>query len=242
MNDEKKIALVTGGNRGLGLGICEALAKKGIKVILTARDEAKGTQAVNTLIEMNGDVIFHQLNVTKEQSIITLVEYIEKNVGHIDILVNNAGMILEEDFRQPGSQISLDTLKHTMEVNFYGAFLVTQALIPLIKKAGGGRIINISARNSLPSFAFSGWLAFKASKASLNAMTVDLAKELENDNIVVNVVHPGWVDTDTGRYVGNGKTPTLTVQEGVQSIIWLALESSKEITGKFIFNKEIIDW
>ncbi|OLS18866.1 MAG: 3-oxoacyl-[acyl-carrier-protein] reductase FabG [Candidatus Heimdallarchaeota archaeon LC_3] len=215
----KKIALVTGGNRGLGLGICGELAKKGIKVILTARDEAKGRQAVNSLLEMKGEVIFHQLDVTNEQSILTLTEYIEKNHGYIDILVNNAGMIVEEDFRQPGSQLSLDAVKQTMELNFYGPLRVTQALIPLIKRTKGGRIINISARNSFLSFAFSGWLAYKASKACLNAMTVDLAKELEKDNIAVNAVHPGWVDTDTGRYVGGGKKPTLTIQEGAQSTI-----------------------
>ena len=242
MTNEKKIALVTGGNRGLGLGICDALAKRGIKVILTAREEAKGRQGVNSLLEINGDVIFHQLDVTKEQSILKLTKYIENNSGYIDILVNNAGMISEEDFRQPGSQLSLDVVKQTMEVNFYGALRVTQALIPLIKRAGGGRIINISARNSLPNFAFSGWLAYKASKASLNAMTVDLAKELEKYNIVVNALHPGWVDTDAGRFVGDGKIPTLTVQEGARSVIWLALESPKEITGKFIIDKKIVDW
>ncbi|MCH8907716.1 MAG: SDR family oxidoreductase [Candidatus Heimdallarchaeota archaeon] len=242
MTDEKKIAIVTGGNRGLGLGICDALAKRGIKVILTAREEVKGRRSVNALLEMNRDVTFHQLDVTKEQSIATLSDYIEQNHGHVDILVNNAGMILEEDFRQTGSHVSLDVVKQTMEVNFYGALRVTQTLIPLIKRAGGGRIINISARNSFPSSASSGWLAFKASKASLNVMTVDLAKELEKDNISVNAVHPGWVNTDTGRFVGDGKIPTLSVEEGAQSVIWLALESPKEITGKFIIDKKIVDW
>ena len=197
---------------------------------------------VNSLLEKNEDVIFHQLDVTNEQSILTLTEHIEKNHGHIDILVNNAFMLVEEDFKVPGSQLSLDAVRQTMEVNFYGPMRVTQALIPLIKKAKGGRIINISARNSFPRFAFSGWLAYKASKACLNILTVDLAKELENDDIAVNAVHPGWVDTDAGRYVGKGKRPTLTIEEGAQSTIWLALESPKEVTGKFIIDKKIVDW
>lgn len=151
-------------------------------------------------------------------------------------------MLIEEDIKQPGSKLSLDAMKQAMEVNFYGPLRVTQAFIPMIKRAGGGRIINISARNSFPSVTFSGWLAYKASKASLNIMTVDLAKELENDNILVNAVHPGWINSDAGRYVGKGKIPPLTIQDGAQSTIWLALESPQEITGKFIIDKKIVYW
>lgn len=157
-----KIALITGGNRGIGFEICRELAKKGLKVILTARSEEKGRKAVDILLKEGLQVDFHQLDVTNKESISILREFIEKSYDKLDILINNAGILT--DYGKTTLNVEMETVRKTMETNFIGVFKLSQELIPLLKKSEDARIINISS--SMGSFyeGYSGSPAYSISK------------------------------------------------------------------------------
>ncbi|MDP6620012.1 MAG: SDR family NAD(P)-dependent oxidoreductase, partial [Nitrospinota bacterium] len=140
---EKKIALVTGGNKGIGLEICRQLARKGIEVILTSRDGNRGEKAAQTLQREGLETAFLQLDVTDPESVGRCAANAEKKFGRLDILINNAGVRFDRDLAI--MDLKLDVLRKTVETNIYGPFLVCQAFLPLMKKSGGGRIVNVSS-------------------------------------------------------------------------------------------------
>ena len=242
-SNDKKIALVTGANKGLGFEISRQLAKQEITVLIGARDESKGAEAAEKLQAEGLDVESIKLDVTDISSIATAAKKIEERFGKLDILVNNAGIIL--DWGVNPSNLELNVLKQTFETNLFSAFAVLQAVLPLIRNSHAGRIVNMSSTlGSLTDtldpnshyFGFKG-LAYQASKAALNEITAQFAKELTDTPIKVNSACPGWVQTD----MGSADAPA-TVEEGADTPVWLATLPEDGPTGGFFNSRKPIPW
>lgn len=245
MGETKKVALVTGANKGIGFETARQLAAKGITVLLGARDERKGEEAASGLRDENLDVQFLHLDVTDTQMHEAARRFIEENFGKLDILVNNAGITL--DAGVPASEGTLEQWRGTFETNVFNLIALTQRLLPLIKKSEAGRIVNLSSilgslkwssdpNSDIGSFAFSG-TAYNASKAALNMFTVHLANELKDTTIKVNACHPGWVKTDMG-----GENAPLNIEEGARTPVMLATLPAEAYTGKYVHMNDELPW
>ncbi|MBD2541729.1 SDR family oxidoreductase [Coleofasciculus sp. FACHB-SPT36] len=235
----KKVAIVTGANRGLGFETCRQLAKRDIQVILTSRDEAKGKAAVEKLQAEGLEVVSHPLDVTSAESIEHLAQFIRNQFGRLDILVNNAG-IARDPLGDPEGSIfntEVSTIRETMETNLHGPLMLCQALIPLMKEHQYGRVVNVSSGAGQLSDMNTGFPAYRISKTALNALTRIFANELEGTNILVNSVCPGWVRTDMG-----GPNATRSVEQGVDTIMWLATLPDDGPTSGFFRDRQPIDW
>ncbi len=228
----QKIAVVTGANRGIGFEICRQLARLGMKVVLTARDEEKGREVARKLQNEGLDVVFYPLDVTKEQSVQRLAEWIEQTFHRLDILINNAGIYI--DMGYPVLQADMDKIKETMDVNAYGPLRVCKALVPIMLKNDFGRIINMSSRAGAFSQMTTRQPGYRMSKTALNVITKLLANELVGTNITVNSMTPGSTHTDL---YPQGKR---SVEESADTAIWLATENTT--TGKFYGDRKEIDW
>lgn len=232
----QKTAVVTGANRGIGFEVCRQLAHLGMKVILTARDKEKGRKAAQSLQNEGMDVVFHSLDVTKEESIQGLAEWLEQTHGRVDILVNNAGIQVDRD--NTALQADIDKIKETMETNVYGPLRVCKALVPMIRKSNFGRIINVSSGMGALSVLTRARVArtpgYCVSKAALNVVTKLLGNELLDTNVTVNSMAPGNVRTDMNP---RGER---SVEEGADTIVWLATECTA--SGKFFEDREERDW
>lgn len=233
--ETQRLALVTGANRGIGFEICRQLAKRGIRVLLTARDERKGRQAAARLTQDGTDVQFHQLDVTDDESVGRLVKFVEAEFGGVDILVNNAGVYPDEGV--PGLTIDLDTVRRTLEVNAYGPLRLCQALVPLMRRRRYGRIVNVSSGAGSLTEMGGRTLAYRVSKVSLNAITRILADEVRGSGILINAMCPGWVRTEMG-----GRHATRSVEEGADTAIFLATLPDTGPTGGFFRDRKPIPW
>jgi len=231
---ERNIAIVTGGNRGIGYEICKELARLGCRVVLTCRNEADGRRAVAKL-DSGDNIVFHRLDVTNSKDIASLRDWIVKTYGRLDILINNAGVYLDEGI----SVFDLDekTMRHTLEVNFYGAFHMCQAFVPLMRKNGYGRIVNISSGYGAMSEMGGNVAAYRISKTALNALTLIAAHELRDCNIKVNAVCPGWVSTDMG-----GNMAPVSPEAAAKDIVHFALLDGTGPNGGFFRYKKPIQW
>ena len=229
----RRVAVVTGGNRGIGHEVVRQLAEKGWRVILAARDEAKGRKACGDLKSQGFDVGFYRLDVTDSENIRRLADDLKTELGRLDVLVNNAGILMDEDRRS--SEVTMETVRKTMETNFFGPFQLSQALLPLLLKSDDARIINVSSGLGQLSDGGGGYPAYSISKAALNALTVQLAEDLR-DRVKVNSVCPGWVRTEMG-----GPGARRNVEKGAESIVWLATASNIP-SGKFIRDQKEIAW
>jgi NAD(P)-dependent dehydrogenase (short-subunit alcohol dehydrogenase family) len=237
---KQQVALITGSNRGIGFEIAKQLAMKKIQVILTSRNLANGEAAVSNLVRDGvKKVVAMELDVSNQLSVDNLLEKVEKSFRRLDILVNNAAILIDrEDL--VASNADLETVKATLETNLVGAWRTCKAFIPLMKKNGYGRIVNVSSGSGeFEYMAASGgyWPAYSVSKASLNALTVMLASELKGTNILVNAVCPGWVRTDMG-----GPNATRSVEEGAATPVWLATLPDGGPTGHNYYDKKQINW
>jgi len=234
---DKRVAVVTGANRGIGLEICRQLGRRGgIRVYLTARNEAKGNAAAQTLRDEGIDVEFYPLDVTSEQSVKLFAGWLEGTCKRCDILVNNAGILAD-----PRGSRFLDsrpaTYRQTLETNVFGPLLLIQALVPLMMKNRYGRIVNISSAQGQLSDMGVGTPAYRISKAALNALTCVLAAELTGSGILVNSMCPGWVRTDMG-----GPGAPRTVQQGADTAVWLATLPDDGASGGFFRDRMPIPW
>ncbi|MBI3596722.1 MAG: SDR family oxidoreductase [Nitrospirae bacterium] len=230
---DKRIAIVTGANRGIGTEVVRQLAEKKWKVILTARDEAQGRKACEDLAGRGLDVQFHRLDVTDPENIHRLAQDLKADPGRLDVLVNNAGVLMDED--RGSDRITIETLRRTMEANFFGPFQLSQALLPLLNRSDDARIVNVSSGLGQLSDGGGGYPAYSISKAALNMMTVQLAEDLKG-RVKVNSVCPGWVRTEMG-----GPGATRSVEKGAESIVWLATDPMIP-NGKFIRDRKEIAW
>ena len=235
MKQNSRVAVVTGGNRGIGFEICKELSKVGCRVVLTSRDEEHGKQAVANLSSDKKNIVYHKLDVTNGKDIETLRDWILKTYGRIDILINNAGIYLDEGT----SVFNVDEkiVKETLDVNFYGAFNICRALIPIMRQNGYGRIVNISSGYGAMSEMAGYHAAYRISKAALNALTLIMADELRDGGIKVNAVCPGWVNTDMG-----GKMAPVSAEKAAKDIVHVALMDEKGPTGSFFRHKKPIEW
>lgn len=241
---EKRIALVTGANKGLGFATSRRLAQEGIIVLMGCRNAARGRGAEKKLLEEGLNAEFVQLDVTNRDHIAQVVKLIRKKFSRLDILVNNAGASFGEDGTQNSSTtVSPRDLRRTFDVNFFGLVELTQALLPLIRKSMAGRIVNVSSiMGSLAVQSSEGRMSYKpfaydASKTAVNSFTIHLAAALRGTNIKVNSAHPGWVRTDMG-----GPQAPLTPAEGAETAFRLAILRLNGPSGKFLHVEEELPW
>jgi 2-dehydro-3-deoxy-D-gluconate 5-dehydrogenase len=188
-----RVAIVTGGNGGIGLGMAKGLARAGATIAIAARDEAKGKAAVEELHAPGSHCRFYPLQVSSKASCEQMVERVFADLGRCDILVNNAGMAI----RKPPELISEAEWREVLDVNLSGALFCAQAAYPHMKAAGRGKIINIGSMYSL--FGAPYVAAYAASKGGIVQLTRSLACAWAADNIQVNAILPGWINTDLTR-------------------------------------------
>ncbi|RXH56940.1 SDR family oxidoreductase [Granulicella sibirica] len=242
----KKIALITGANKGIGLETAKQLAAEGITVLLGARDLAKGEEAAAKLKEEGFEVRPVKIDIDDKASQDAIAALIEKDYGVLDILINNAGVLIDESrARNQTSTTSEEILRKTFDTNFFATISLTQKLLPLIRKSEAGRIVNLSSiLASLTLHATKGspiyeakTFAYDASKTALNQFTVHLAHELANTKIKVNSAHPGWVKTD----MGTDAAP-MEIPEGAKTSVWLATLPEDGPTGGYFHLGESLPW
>jgi NAD(P)-dependent dehydrogenase (short-subunit alcohol dehydrogenase family) len=234
MDSKQRIAVVTGGNRGIGLEICRQLAQLGYQVVLTSRDEVQGLGAQQRLMAEGAEVGYHPLDVTDAESVHRLAEVLQQAYRRVDVLVNNAGVMLDD---RDVLEADLDIVRATMETNVYGPWRLAQALVPLMQQHGYGRIVNLSSGMGQLSGMGSHRPAYRLSKTALNALTRILAAELQGSNILVNSMSPGWVRTDMG-----GPSAPRSVEEGADTAVWLATLPDDGPTGGFFQDRKPIPW
>jgi NAD(P)-dependent dehydrogenase (short-subunit alcohol dehydrogenase family) len=234
MDTPKPIIVVTGGNRGIGFEICRQLAGRGAQVVLTSRKPEAGDEAVKKLSGQGLAARFQPLDVTGAESIAALRDSVERSFGRLDVLINNAGIISEED--ASGLEVKPAAVRATLETNTLAPLLLSQALLPLLKRSRAARIVNVSSGMGALSGMGGDHAAYRISKAALNAVTGVLAAELRGA-VAVNSVCPGWVRTDMG-----GANAERDVSQGADTAVWLALEAPQELTGKFVRDRKVIPW
>lgn len=236
--EKKKIALVTGGNRGLGFETCRQLAQLGISVILSARDISKGEKAAKQLSDRGLDVVFYQLDVSNQSRINNISEQLMQQFTRLDVLVNNAAILY--DTWQHAINADLEVVNQAIITNLFGSWKLSQVFVPIMKRNKYGRIVNVSSGagslHYMGSSGGGGTPAYSVSKAALNALTRILAAELRGTGILVNSVDPGWVATDMG---GRGGRP---VEDGAKGIVWAATLPDNGPTGGFFFDGNPVPW
>ena len=240
----KKIALITGANKGIGLETARQLGKQGITVLTGARDEAKSGQAAETLRKEGLDAHGIVIDVNDAGSIQKAAAGIERDHGRLDILVNNAGVMLDDDKKKPSEQ-SLEVWRKTFDTNLFGLIATTQAFLPLLRKSAAGRIVNLSSiLGSIHFHATPGSptydnkvAAYNVSKSAVNAFTVQLAYELKDTPMKVNAAHPGWVKTEMG-----GEGATMEISDGAKTSVALATAGADGPNGAFLHMGETLPW
>src|SRR5213595_1261634 len=229
-----KTALITGANKGIGYEVARQLAVKGFHVFIGARSQDAGRKAADKIAEGGGKATFLEIDVADNASVTAAAREFAKAADHLDVLVNNAGIIVDGD--NAILEITDELLRKTLETNTLGALRVTRAFVPLLAKSKVPRIINVSSGGGQLTGGADGWSpAYCISKTALNGVTSQLAAALPK--FAVNSVCPGWVRTDMG-----GANATRSVQEGADTIVWLASEAPQDLTGKFLRDRKEIPW
>jgi NAD(P)-dependent dehydrogenase (short-subunit alcohol dehydrogenase family) len=252
MNRKRRVALVTGANKGIGFETARQLLREGFRVFLGARDEKAGKVAAEKLNNEVGTkgsdlvtghkgqsgsdslVTFLKIDISNAESIRAAAEEFGKQSDYLDALVNNAGIALDDD--KDVLTTTPEVFETTLRTNSLGALLVSQAFLPFLKKSDAPRIVNVSSGGGQLTDGADGWApAYCISKTALNGVTVQLAAALPN--FAVNSVCPGWVRSDMG-----GSNATRSVAEGASGIVWLACEAPHKETGKFWKDRKVISW
>jgi NAD(P)-dependent dehydrogenase (short-subunit alcohol dehydrogenase family) len=228
------LALVTGANRGIGREIVKQLAAKGITTLLAARDKAKADAAAR---ELSGgeQILPRELDVNDPGSVRRLAESVASEFGKLDILVNNAGVLLDPE--ASALNVDMTVVQTTLATNLLGAWRVAQAFVPLLKKSGHGRIVNMSSQLGQLQSMRDAYPSYRVSKAALNAVTLMLADALKHDGVLVNSCCPGWIKTDMG-----GANAPGTVEEGADTPVWLATLPDDGPSGGFYQGRKRIPW
>lgn len=244
-----KVALITGGNRGLGLATARILGGAGSTVIIAARDQERSHAAVVALRRDDIYATAIQVDIADPVSVAAAADRVAREHGRLDILVNNAGILPEATTPQAARPLDLDLFTRTLTTNVLGAVAVTQALLPLLTASDAGRIVNVSSTmGSLsdqldPESPYYGMVlpAYQTSKAALNGLTIALSKALAGSPVKVNSVCPGWVQTDLGGPENRAAAPT-TADEAAQVVAEAALLDPAGPSGTFFGAAGPIAW
>jgi NAD(P)-dependent dehydrogenase (short-subunit alcohol dehydrogenase family) len=229
-----KTALITGANKGIGREVARQLAAKGFHVFVGARNRDAVRKAADEIVKDGGKATFLETDVSDDNSVTAAAREFAKVADHLDVLVNNAGIIVDGDTAI--LEISDEIFRKTLETNTLGALRVTRAFVPLLAKSKAPRVINVSSGGGQLTGGADGWApAYCISKTALNGITSQLATALPK--FAVNSVCPGWVHTDMG-----GRNATRSVEEGADTIVWLASEAPQSLTGKFLRDRKEIPW
>ena len=229
-----KTALITGANKGIGREVARQLAAKGFHVIVGARNAEAGRRAAEEIAKKCGKATFLEIDVVDDDRVINAASEFSKIEHHLDVLVNNAGIIVDGD--NAILEISDDLFRKTLETNTLGPLRVTRAFTPLLRKSKAPRVINVSSGGGQLTGGADGWApAYCISKTALNGVTVQLAAALPK--FAVNSVCPGWVRTEMG-----GQNASRSVEEGADTIVWLASEAPQKLTGKSLRDRKEIPW
>ncbi|MGD0165952.1 MAG: SDR family NAD(P)-dependent oxidoreductase [Gaiellaceae bacterium] len=228
-----RVALVTGGNRGIGFEVCHQLGRLGYSVLLGARDLTQGEKAAGSLRGEGLNVASLKLDVTSEEDVERLAE-----LERVDALVNNAG--IAPDRAHPDTSalhVPAGLVRLGFETNTLGPYRVCQQIVPIMQRHGYGRIVNVATGMAQLAEMNGRSPGYRLSKTALNALTRVLADELRGMNILVNSVDPGWVKTDIG-----GRSAPLSPAEGADTIVWAATLPDVGPTGGFFKEKKSIPW
>jgi len=244
MNNTKKIALITGANKGIGLETARQLGKQEIIVLLGAHDLKKGEAAASELRQEGIDARALEIDVSQPASVRKSVGNIEREFGRLDILINNAGVMIDDDKKKVSEQ-TLEAWRKTFDTNLFGLIDTTQAFLPLLRKSSAGRIVNLSSiLGSITYHATPGspvydskMPAYNVSKSAVNAYTVQLAYELKDSKIKVNAAHPGWVKTEMG-----GEGATMEITDGAKTSVALATLGDDGPNGTYVHMGETLPW
>jgi NAD(P)-dependent dehydrogenase (short-subunit alcohol dehydrogenase family) len=231
----KKIVLVTGANRGLGLETVLQMLLLDYTVILTSRNAEKGKKAYASLKEKFANTYFHQMDVSSISSVQECFEYVKAEHGQLDILINNAA--INYDTWQNVLNANLEECKTTLDINIFGPWRVVKIFAPLLNKSSFGRIVNVSSGSGSLNNGESGAPGYSISKAGLNMLTKKMANVLSPKGVLVNAVCPGWVRTDMG-----GPNATRPLGEGAKGIVWAATLPNDGPTGGFFRDGQKIAW
>jgi NAD(P)-dependent dehydrogenase (short-subunit alcohol dehydrogenase family) len=229
-----RVAVVTGANRGIGLGVVRQLAQDGYTAILGARDPDRGEAAAAGLRDEGLDVQARRLDVSDPAGVAEFGEQLARDFDQLDVLVNNAA--IHYDTWQRATDAELDVVREAFETNVLGAWRTVQACLPLLRGSPSARIVNVSSGAGALTDMGGGAPAYRVSKTALNALTRMLSVELRADGILVNSVCPGWVATDMG---GPGGRP---VEQGAASVMWAVRIPDDGPTGGFFRDGRRIDW
>jgi NAD(P)-dependent dehydrogenase (short-subunit alcohol dehydrogenase family) len=231
---EMKTALITGANKGIGHEVARQLVAKGFHVFVAARNAKAGRKAAQELAKRGGKATFLEMDVSDNESVTNAAREFSNIEDHLDVLVNNAGIIADGD--NAILEISDDLFRKTLETNTLGPLRVTRAFVPLLRKSKSPRVINVSSGGGQLTNGADGWApAYCISKTALNGVTVQLAAVLPK--FAVNSMCPGWVRTEMG-----GENASRSVEEGADTIVWLASEAPQDLTGKFLRDRKEIPW
>jgi NAD(P)-dependent dehydrogenase (short-subunit alcohol dehydrogenase family) len=231
---ENKTALVTGANKGIGYEVARQLAGKGFHVFVGARKRDAGRKAANEIAKAGGRATFLEIDVADNASVRAAAHEFSEIADHLDVLVNNAGIIVDGD--NEILEVSDDLFRKTLETNTLGPLRIARAFAPLLAKSKAPRVINVSSGGGQLTGGADGWSpAYCISKTALNGVTSQLATALPK--IAVNSVCPGWVRTDMG-----GQSATRSVEEGADTIVWLASDAPQKLIGKFLRDRKEIPW
>jgi len=242
---QKKVALITGANRGIGLETAKQLGAQGVTIVASARTQEAADETAATLKAQGIDAYGLQLQVTSAADRAAAAKYLRDKFGKLDILINNAGVAASTGFTPVTSQVTDEELYRIFSTNLFAVVALTRELLPLLKKSEAGRIVNLSSilgSNALhadPASPIynSKAFAYDASKAALNTYTIHLAHELKDTKIKVNSAHPGWVKTE----MGTDAAP-MEIPEGAKTSVALALLAADGPNGRFIHLDQELPW
>lgn len=231
-----RVALVSGGNRGLGLEIVRLLAGQGMRVVLASRSVERGRDAIDLLGDLADRVAVRQLDITDAVSVQRLASWLNWRLGRCDVLVNNAAALLEEDHDE-ATTIDLNTMSRTLEVNLLGTWRLAQAIAPLMRARQGGRIVNVSSTLASLASMRRGLPAYRVSKCAVNALTRILADELVEDGILVNACSP-----DPMRLESDDRDDSIRFAASADTPVWLATLPDGGPTGGFYRQRMPVEW
>jgi NAD(P)-dependent dehydrogenase (short-subunit alcohol dehydrogenase family) len=230
-----KVALVTGGNRGIGREVVRQLGRRGFRVIIGARDAASGRRAADEVRAEGGEATFLELDVSDSASVRAAAAAFAGHADRLDVLVNNAGIYPDKGVDI--LTVSRDQLTRTLQTNTFGPVEVTQVFLPYLRRSAAARVVNVSSGYGQLDGLAPGVPSYCLSKLALNGVTIMLSEALRADHVAVNSMCPGWVRTEMG-----GPNADRAVEQGADTAVWLADEAPHSLTGRFFRDRKEIPW